>query len=212
MGFSLLVSELIRYKKPLIGHNFFYDIGFLYYQFIDDFPQSYSTFKTLLHNCFPRVYDTEVITSSYKDKFPCSDLETIVKRATILNNDVVKFTFPSEFVNFEKEVAEYDAGFNAFCTGKVFAIIAKSIETKAINKDFISDNEPSLVQVKEDSFKDTKSKTEEDKDDMKKAKKRKNRQEVKHEVKKVIVDENEEKEKLMALIANFKGGPAINET
>lgn len=30
MGFSLIVEELIRAKKPIIGHNMIYDVIYLY--------------------------------------------------------------------------------------------------------------------------------------------------------------------------------------
>jgi hypothetical protein len=44
MGFSVVVEELIRSKKPIVGHNMIYDIIYLYNQFVDDLPQTYSEF------------------------------------------------------------------------------------------------------------------------------------------------------------------------
>ena len=44
MGFALVVEELIKAKKPLIGHNMIYDIIYLYNQFVDDLPQTYLEF------------------------------------------------------------------------------------------------------------------------------------------------------------------------
>lgn len=44
MGFSLVVEELANAKKPIIGHNMSYDIIYLYNQFIDTLPDSYSEF------------------------------------------------------------------------------------------------------------------------------------------------------------------------
>jgi poly(A)-specific ribonuclease len=41
MGFALVVEELIKAKKPLIGHNLMYDIIYLYRQFIADLPPTY---------------------------------------------------------------------------------------------------------------------------------------------------------------------------
>lgn len=40
MGFSKIIEEIIHAKKPLIGHNMFLDIMFVYQQFIDDLPQT----------------------------------------------------------------------------------------------------------------------------------------------------------------------------
>eukprot|EP00826_Nyctotherus_ovalis_P064167 TRINITY_DN9407_c0_g2_i1.p1 TRINITY_DN9407_c0_g2~~TRINITY_DN9407_c0_g2_i1.p1 ORF type:complete len:452 (-),score=83.79 TRINITY_DN9407_c0_g2_i1:748-2103(-) len=128
MGISLLISELIQCKKPLIGHNFMYDLGFFYYQFVDDFSESYGEFKKKLHEYFPVVYDTKIIASFHRDMFPCTDLITIIKRLPKLNKDLVKFTFPNGFANLEESDAVHDAGFDAYCTGKAFAIMAKLIE------------------------------------------------------------------------------------
>ena len=38
IGFSKVIEEMINAKKPLIGHNMFLDIMFIYEQFIDDLP------------------------------------------------------------------------------------------------------------------------------------------------------------------------------
>lgn len=44
IGFSKVIEEIILAKKPLIGHNMFLDILFVYQQFIDDLPPSLSEF------------------------------------------------------------------------------------------------------------------------------------------------------------------------
>lgn len=44
MGFSLVVEELIKAKKPIVGHNMIYDVLYLYNQFIDDLPPTYHEF------------------------------------------------------------------------------------------------------------------------------------------------------------------------
>ena len=44
MGFSLVVQELINAKKPIVGHNMIYDIIYLYNQFIDYLPETYTEF------------------------------------------------------------------------------------------------------------------------------------------------------------------------
>jgi poly(A)-specific ribonuclease len=44
VGFSKVIEEIIRSKKPLVGHNMFLDILFVYHQFIDDLPSSLNEF------------------------------------------------------------------------------------------------------------------------------------------------------------------------
>lgn len=59
LGFSLVIQELIKFKKPLIGHNLFLDILFLYQQFIDDLPVVFEEFLVEFQKFFPVVYDTK---------------------------------------------------------------------------------------------------------------------------------------------------------
>ncbi len=40
IGFSKVIQEMIMAKKPLVGHNMMLDIMFVYYQFIDDIPDT----------------------------------------------------------------------------------------------------------------------------------------------------------------------------
>jgi poly(A)-specific ribonuclease len=61
MGFSLVVEELIKAKKPIVGHNMIYDIIYLYNQFIDELPDTYNNFIEKWYSMFPSVYDTKVL-------------------------------------------------------------------------------------------------------------------------------------------------------
>jgi len=61
LGFSRIVELIIKAKKPLVGHNMFLDIMFLYQQFIADLPE---TLEEFIHNFsfyFPVIYDTKAI-------------------------------------------------------------------------------------------------------------------------------------------------------
>ena len=44
VGFSRVIEEIINSKKPLIGHNMFLDIMFIWQQFVDDLPATLSEF------------------------------------------------------------------------------------------------------------------------------------------------------------------------
>lgn len=52
IGFSKVIEEMIIAKKPLVGHNMMLDIMFVYYQFIDDLPETLHDFiaKVCLSN------------------------------------------------------------------------------------------------------------------------------------------------------------------
>lgn len=59
LGFTLVVQELVRFKKPLVGHNLFLDMLYLYQQFINDLPPTFEDFVADFQNYFPVVYDTK---------------------------------------------------------------------------------------------------------------------------------------------------------
>ena len=44
MGFASIVELLIKYQKPLIGHNLMFDMVFLFRQCIGDLPEKFSGF------------------------------------------------------------------------------------------------------------------------------------------------------------------------
>jgi poly(A)-specific ribonuclease len=50
----------LRSRSPvLVGHNLFFDLCFLYQTFIDDMPEGYETFRGVIHDLFPRIFDTK---------------------------------------------------------------------------------------------------------------------------------------------------------
>jgi len=59
LGVSKIFNELVKLRKPVVGHNFMKDLIMLYKQFWGPLPESYATFKRNLHNLFPVVYDTK---------------------------------------------------------------------------------------------------------------------------------------------------------
>lgn len=52
---------MINSKKPLVGHNMIYDLGFIYNQFIDALPDNYLEFTKIWTEKFPSLYDTKVL-------------------------------------------------------------------------------------------------------------------------------------------------------
>lgn len=61
MGLSLVIEQMIRLKRPLIGHFASLDLGFLYQTFIGELPNTYEEFCRSLRERFPYILDTKVI-------------------------------------------------------------------------------------------------------------------------------------------------------
>ncbi|CDW88814.1 caf1 family ribonuclease containing protein [Stylonychia lemnae] len=131
MGFSLVVEELIRAKKPIVGHNMIYDIAYLYNQFIDTLPAKYSDFIAHWNELFPLIYDTKVL-SSASEYFGKTGLGYIYEKC--LNDQRLKvqfrinFDIQGGFTNYESSgvLAHYhEAAYDAYMTGYAFANIMK---------------------------------------------------------------------------------------
>jgi len=59
IGFSQVIRELIKHRKPFVGHNMFLDMLFIYSQFIDELPDTLQEFREKWLECFPNCYDTK---------------------------------------------------------------------------------------------------------------------------------------------------------
>ena len=53
IGFTRVIELLIKAKKPLVGHNCYFDLLFLYNSFLENLPKKYSDFKKKLNEKFP---------------------------------------------------------------------------------------------------------------------------------------------------------------
>lgn len=196
MGVSLVVAALIRSRKPIVGHNFIYDLGFLYHQFIDLLPPTYPLFKAKVHENFPTIYDTKVLARAHCSVYTQFSLEHVLKKSIELNKNKVKFVFPPEFRNLEDVKEGHNAGFDAFCTGKAFTIMAKLIEKRVIRATEISKYRERNVEPKvKVSEKDKEAAA--GKEAGEKSKKESE------------AAEEDEKKKLLAMIKQFKHGPSL---
>lgn len=68
LGFSQIISLLVKYQKPLIGHNIFLDTVLLHNQFIGPLPKKYAQFKKNIHVMFPKIFDTKYISHELSKK------------------------------------------------------------------------------------------------------------------------------------------------
>eukprot|EP00830_Metopus_es_P000994 TRINITY_DN10871_c0_g1_i1.p1 TRINITY_DN10871_c0_g1~~TRINITY_DN10871_c0_g1_i1.p1 ORF type:complete len:522 (-),score=108.22 TRINITY_DN10871_c0_g1_i1:10-1575(-) len=208
MGISRVIMAIMNSKKPLLGHNFIYDVGFLYHQYIDDLPETYVLFKKRFHDCFPAIYDTKVIAHSYKNQIFQYDLPHLLKKCIELNKGMIKFVFPTECKDLETVKEEHSAGFDSFCAGKVFVIMAKLIEIRVLKNPSYHTFQFEEGAPESDGIESSKEK---EKEKVKKEEKKDHpvpngtTVEAKKEEKKVF--ENP-RAKLDAMLAGFKHGPA----
>ena len=133
LGFTNYIKYLSSKSIPLIGHNIYFDLMFIYDKFISDLPQDFYTFKSSLHKYFPIIYDTKLISSSetiYENK---TNLEILYK--TIAKKKFDRYVkFEQDIDNgFSKELNDlHDAGYDSKITGECFVLMNKALENNYI--------------------------------------------------------------------------------
>eukprot|EP00347_Sterkiella_histriomuscorum_P019713 403340574 len=136
MGFSLVVEDLMKAKKPIIGHNMIYDICYLYNQFIDKLPNEYSDFIKIWNEQFPYIYDTKVL-SNAAEYFGRTDLGKVYEKCTndpkLKSQFRINFDLQGGFGNYDGAamLAHYhEAAYDAYMTGVAFVNIVKYKEVE----------------------------------------------------------------------------------
>ena len=136
MGFSLIIDEIIKAKKPLIGHNCMYDWLFVYNQFIAELPETYEQFANQWNQCFPLTFDNKVLAFNSKN-FSKTSLGEVYNKC--LNDSKIKDNLKFQFdlqngcVNYEGTAMlshYHEAAYDAHMTGVAFAHILKLKEDK----------------------------------------------------------------------------------
>jgi len=128
-----IFMEIIRHKKPIVLHNGFIDLVFLYQNLYAQLPQNVNSFAADLAEMFPNgIYDTKYL-SDYVCRKPASFLEYIF-RAQQRKNIVmsgsersphVLLVFPSTFVQSSPHTQ------NRSCDYENLFLSAKDWTTKA---------------------------------------------------------------------------------
>eukprot|EP00117_Sycon_ciliatum_P050041 scpid59031/ scgid35382/ Poly(A)-specific ribonuclease PARN-like domain-containing protein 1 len=130
-GFLLVFKHLMQAKKPLLGHNMFMDLLFLYDKFYKPLPVSYDTFKEDIHDLFPVLIDTKHIANQVKRELshPGGDLvrntglDALHTNLTSKACDNTAAMFPSIHLDTEssryEEAQFHEAGYDSFVAGVV---------------------------------------------------------------------------------------------
>lgn len=138
LGLSQLILSLINSNKPVVGHNMFYDLMFVYDKFYDDLPPTLEEYMKSLVVIFPQFIDTKILSTStgmfdktgLKNLVATSEklkLPSLVEIISDVKNNFSLYEFSNEL--------HHDAGFDARLTGRSFIYILKGIENKFETKD-----------------------------------------------------------------------------
>ena len=138
LGFSFYIEYLCQKQIPIIGHNIYYDMMFLYDKLIGDLPDDFYSYKKKIHEYFPYIYDTKyistILTKKYKKcNIEKTNLDNVYK--TILKNkfDTYIDFFPDAINGFclyndmERDKL-HDAGYDSIITGRSFILLNKALK------------------------------------------------------------------------------------
>ena len=64
IGFRNVFNLLSSSKKPIVGHNCFFDLLFMIRWLDTTLPPTFEAFRCRLHTLFPSVYDTKFLAAS----------------------------------------------------------------------------------------------------------------------------------------------------
>ena len=122
MGFRLILKEIMNSKKPIVGHNCFFDILFILRWCDAPLEENFDAFRERLCSQLPYIYDTKyVATCGILDmKFDDTALNKLYEACVLdRGDDAVKVSLIKGCELNEEKF--HDAGYDAYCTGCVFA-------------------------------------------------------------------------------------------
>jgi len=140
VGFAAVYDLLTSFGGPIVGHNCLFDLLFLLRWLEGPLPTDFAEFRVLLSHTLPNVYDTKFFASENVSRYASGGSEDTTLQMCyekeVLGMHVgpdqeCSVSDPSRLPVFEKEsVGEdgeamstqfHDAGWDAYCTGCLFA-------------------------------------------------------------------------------------------
>lgn len=127
IGFSRVWLELINYKKPVVGHNLFFDLLFTFEHYHMNNPYTFAKFKETVNQCWPKLYDTKVLSSEFgrADISSRQSLEELYAKLQEITQ--IKVRVAEGFTDYTAGDGDvfHDAGYDAFATGSCFYMLSK---------------------------------------------------------------------------------------
>lgn len=117
-GFSSFWEHLIHIVKekqiPVVGHNMYFDLLFIQNHLIDFLNDDYLEFKQNIHDCYPIIYDTKIVT-------------TLIQQSNLCLGDLYKFLQQNSILKFsviEQACIDcHNAAYDSFMTGASFLML-----------------------------------------------------------------------------------------
>ena len=131
VGLRLLLKEISKSKKLIVGHNCLLDLMFLMTQCFEDLPSDYNQFKALTHRIFPNIIDTKFMGTSkeLKEIFSSTVLNQLYQRLTESPFEKVDVEFEDPYHTYSLDhPKEHEAGYDSYLTGYCFLVLLKYLK------------------------------------------------------------------------------------
>ncbi|PNS17479.1 Poly(A)-specific ribonuclease PARN [Sphaceloma murrayae] len=133
--------------RPVVGHNMFLDLVYLYQTFVGQLPDKVEEFAHAVNDLFPLVVDTKyVATHECGDLNPMSSLQQIAEQLDAQEKPVMHSH--KDFGKYQDMVAHHEAGYDSLLTAKIAVRLSAKLEAERMPaKDDGEDDEPGGVSV-----------------------------------------------------------------
>lgn len=138
LGFSKFIELIIDRNKtnpvPIVGHNIYFDLLFIYEKFIGDLPGNFYEYKSSLHKHFPIIFDNKFLTTRLAREYDNTKLEALYKKmkknkldvyVDIRQDHINGFSF---YHDMDSNSSFHDAGYDSIITGRCFIYLLKGLE------------------------------------------------------------------------------------
>lgn len=148
IGFLRVWHEIMNYKKPVVGHNCFMDLMFIYEHFHRNNPQQFKKYKETLKETWSQVYDTKVLSTEMKIEGMGSFMNLEELYAKLLEVTSIKISCAEGMANYAERLSPeqlkekgaesgfHSAGYDAFVTGSCFYMMSKLSDGSAKIENF----------------------------------------------------------------------------
>jgi len=123
VGFGEVAECIFNCKKPIVGHNCFLDLLFIYQAFYGQLPDKCTKYKKKLHEIFPLIYDTKFIASAFQEEFKSTRLGDLFEEV----GNKVAIVPVNGFAYDSSEDRSHEAGYDSYMTGVVFLHLMQRI-------------------------------------------------------------------------------------
>lgn len=113
--------------RPVVGHNMFLDLIYLYQTFIGQLPDKVEDFASRIKEIFPVVIDTKyVATHECGDINPMSSLQQLAEQLDEQEKPVMRTH--EDFNKYDEYIAHHEAGYDSLLTAKVAIRLSAKLE------------------------------------------------------------------------------------